>query len=122
VAATKKAIKEFVEAAHGNLPQMKSMLKADPELLNRPNGKETALGAACQMRRQDLVEYLLFHGAEMGIYAACVLGLTERVASSLDADPTLSYAKAGHAQGKAPLCFAAEQPAVQALLESRGAK
>jgi hypothetical protein len=119
----KKAdIKEFVEAAHGDLPKVKQMLEANPQLLNMPNGSETALGAACQMRRKDVVEYLLSQGAEMDIYAACVLGRTDAVRSFLDTDPALLNAKAGHAHRKTPLYFAAEQPEVEALLRSRGAR
>jgi len=73
------------------------------------------------MRRRDIIEYLLSQGAEMDIYAACVLGRTDAVRSFLDADPTLVNAKAGHAHRKPPLYFAAEQPEVEALLKSRGA-
>jgi len=120
--ATKKAAKEFVEAAHGDLAKVKQLLEANPQLLNVPNGRETALGAACQMRRKDIIEYLLSQGAAMDIYAACVLGQTDTVTSFLDADPALIEAKAGHAHGKAPRYFATEQPGVQALLEIRGVR
>jgi hypothetical protein len=118
---TKAAIKEFVEAAHGDLPKVRQLLEAQPELLKLPNGSETALGAACQMRRRDIIEYLLSQGAEMDLHAACVLGRTDTVRSLLDADPTLVTAKAAHAHRKPPLYFAAEQPEVEALLKSRGA-
>ena len=117
----KAEVKEVVEAAHGDLARVRHMLETNPQLLNVPNGSETALGAACQMRRKDIIEYLLSQGAERDIYAACVLGLTDRVRSFLDADPTLANMKAGHAHRKPPLYFAAEQPAVEALLRSRGA-
>jgi len=118
----KAEVKEFVEAAHGDLPRVMQMLESNPQLLNLPNGSETALGAACQMRRRDIVEYLLSKGAAMDIFAACVLGLTDTVRSFLDANPSLVNAKAGHAHRKPPLYFAAEQPEVVALLKSRGAE
>ncbi len=121
MAPTKKAIKEFVEAAHGNLARVTELLEANQCLLNLPNGRETALGAACQMRHKELVQYLVSQGATMDLYAACVLGLTDTVAAFLDADPSLVHAKAAHAHGKPPLYFAAEQPEMQALLKSRGA-
>jgi hypothetical protein len=117
----KSEIKEFVEAAHGDLPKVRQMLEANPQLLNLPNGSETALGAACQMRRKEIIEYLLSQGVEMDIYAACVLGRTDKVQSFLDADPTLVNAKAAHAHRKPPLYLAEGQPEVEALLKSRGA-
>lgn len=117
----KAEIKEFVEAAHGDLAKVRQMLEANPHLLNLPNGKETALGAACQMRRPDMIEYLISQGAEMDIYASCVLGRTDAVRSFLDADPSLVNTKATHAHGKPPLYFAVGQPEVEALLKNRGA-
>jgi hypothetical protein len=117
----KSEVKEFVEAAHSDLAKVRQMLEANPELLNVPNGSETALGAACQMRRKDIIEYLLSQGEKMDVYAACVLGRTDAVRAFLDADPTLVSTKAGHAHRKPPLYFAAEQPEVEALLRSRGA-
>jgi hypothetical protein len=114
-------IKEFVEAAHGDLARVRELLAANPQLLNLPNGSETALGAACQMRRPDIIEFLLSQGAQMDIYAACVLGRTEAVRAFLDADPSLVSTKAAHAHWKLPLYFAEGRPKVEALLRSRGA-
>jgi hypothetical protein len=114
-------VKEFVYAAHGNLDKVKQMLAEKPDLLLRANGNETAMGAACQMKCREIVEYLLAQGVPMDLYAACVLGHTEQVNAFLDADPTLvnrSY-KASH--NKKPLSFAAEHPEILAALHSRGA-
>ena len=119
---TKAQIKEFVEAAHGDLPKVQQLLAATPELLTQPNGNETALGAACQMRRPDIIEFLLAHGEEMDISAACVLGLTDQVTAFLDADPTLLSKGNKRAHNKHPIYFAEHQPEVLALLQSRGAK
>lgn len=71
---TKADVKEFVEAAHGNLEKVRQMLAEKPLLLNMPNGNETALGAACQMKHKELILFLLSQGAPMDISAACVLG------------------------------------------------
>ena len=106
---TTNDIKEFVSAAHSDLPKVQQMLTEKPLLLNAPNGNETALGAACQMKRKDIVEYLLAQGAPLDIYAACVLGLTEKVAAFLDADPTLATAKNRASHNKYLTSFATEQ-------------
>jgi hypothetical protein len=119
---TQAEIKEFVEAAHGDLPKVQRLLVAKPELLTQPNGNETALGAACQMRRADIIGYLLAQGEEMDISAACVLGLTERVTAFLDTDPTLLSRGNKKAHNKHPLYFAENQPETLALLKARGAK
>ncbi len=119
---TKAEVKEFVEAAHGDLPKLQRMLARNPGLLLMPNGNETALGAACQMRRADIIGFLLEQGETMDISAACVLGLTDQVAAFLDADPTLLCKGNKRAHNKHPLYFAEGQPAVLAMLQARGAK
>ena len=119
---TKADVKEFVDAAHRDLPKVRQLLAEKPDLLNLPNGSETAMGAACQMKRIDIIEFLLEQGAPMDIYAACVLGRVETVAEFLDADPTFVNAKNKQSHVKRPLYFASEQPAVTELLLSRGAK
>jgi len=119
---TKAEVKEFVEAAHGDLPKLQQMLAAQPELLLLPNGNETALGAACQMRRADIIEFLLGRGETLDVSAACVLGLSDQVAAFLDADPTLLSKGNKRAHNKHPLYFAEGQPGVLALLKARGAK
>ncbi|BDI32745.1 hypothetical protein CCAX7_47960 [Capsulimonas corticalis] len=119
---TKADVKEFVEAAHGNLEKVKQMLSEKPLLLNMPNGNETALGAACQMKHAALIQFLISQGAPMDISAACVLGMTEKVTEFLDADPSLINTKNKQSHGKTPIVFASEQPEVLALLRSRGEK
>ena len=119
---TKADVKEFVEAAHGNLEKVRQMLAEKPLLLNMPNGNETALGAACQMKHKELILFLLSQGAPMDFSAACVLGSTTKVAEFLDADPTLINTKNKQPHGKTPLVFASEHPEIIALLRSRGAK
>ncbi len=119
---TKNDVKEFVLAAHGDLEAVQRMLALQPGLLLLPNGSETALGAACQMKRADIILFLLAQGAPLDIYAACVLGRVEEVAAFLDADPALVNAKNKQSHVKPPTFFAWEQPDVLALLRSRGAK
>ena len=119
---TKADVKEFVEAAHGDLPKVKQLLASKPLLRDMPNGNETALGAACQMKRRDIIEFLLSQGAPMDIYVACVLGLTDEVAAFLDSDPSLINKKNKQSHVKPPIIFASEQPEVLAMLKSRGAR
>lgn len=122
VIPSKAQVKEFVEAAHGDLPKVQQMLKDEPQLLEMLNGNETALGAACQMRRTDIIEYLLEQGAELNLSAACVLGLTERVADFLAQDPTLLSKGDKQSHNKHPVYFAEHQPETLAMLKRQGAK
>lgn len=119
---TKAEIKEFVEAAHGDYARIQELLSQTPELRDMANGHETALGAACQMRRTDIVEFLLSQGAAPNISTACVLGKTDQVAAFLAADPSLLNKGCKQSHNKHPLYFAEQQPAVLELLRSRGAK
>ena len=119
---SKVQVKDFVEAAHGDLPKVRQMLQDEPQLLEMPNGNETALGAACQMRRSDIVEYLLEQGATINISAACVLGLTEHVAKLLAQDPALLNKGDKQSHNKHPLYFAEQQPETLAMLKSKRAK
>lgn len=119
---TKAEVKEFVEAAHGDLPKLQRMLAEKPDLLLMPNGNETALGAACQMRRPDIIEFLIAQGETLDLSAACVLGLTDQVTAFLNADLTLLSKGNKRAHNKHPLYFAESQPEVLALLQGRGAK
>ena len=119
---TKADVKEIVEAAHGNLEKVKQMLAEKPQLLNMPNGNESALGAACQMKHRELILFLLSQGAPMDISADCVLGSTAEVAKFLEADPSSVNMKNKQSHGKTPLVFASEHPEIIALLKSRGAK
>jgi hypothetical protein len=122
MAITKADIKAFVEAAHGDLPKVQQMLADQPELLPLPNGNETALGAACQMRRIDIIEYLLSQGAAMTLSAACVLGHTDVVREFLTQDPTLLSKGDKQSHNKHPLYFAENQPETLQLLKKMGAK
>ncbi len=90
-------IDEFVSVAHGDFARVKAMLAEHPALLNaRASFDETALEAAAQMWRRDMAEFLLAAGASMDICTAAMLGLKDRVAAFLDADPGQSKAHGGH--------------------------
>ena len=119
---TKAEVKAFVETAHGDLAKVQQMLADRPELLNRPNGSETALGAACQTRRTDIIEYLLAQGAEMNRSAACVLGRTDEATKSLADNPALLSKGDKQSHNKPPVYFAENQPETLRMLKSRGAK
>jgi len=118
----KAEVKDFVEAAHGDLVKAQRILAENPQLLNMPNGNETALGAACQMRRIDIVSFLVEQGAEMTLSTACVLGFTERVAAFVSDDPALLNKGDKQSHNKHPLYFAEYQAETLQLLKSRGAK
>jgi ankyrin repeat protein len=85
-------IEQFVLAAHGNFVRVRELYALEPALLNMKFEKfdENALEAAGHMGRRDIAEWLLAEGAPMTIYAAAMLGDTERVGSFLRADPTLA--------------------------------
>ena len=122
VTLTKAAIKEFVETAHGGLPKLQCLLAEKLERLAQPNGSETAFGAACQMRRPDILEFLLGQGEAITLSAACVLGRVNLVTAFLDTDPAALSRGDKKAHNKHLLYFAEMQPDVLALLKLLGVK
>jgi ankyrin repeat protein len=117
-----EAVEAFVLAAHGNLARVKELHRRHPEVLNARYAKfdETALEAAGHMGRRDIVAYLLDAGAPLTIFAAAMLGRTDRVAEFLDRDPSLAGAKGVHGL---PLLFHAAlsgEIALADLLVARG--
>lgn len=58
----------------------------------------------------------------MTISAACVLGLTSKVADFLAHDPTLLRKGDKQSHNKHPVYFAEHQPETLQMLKSRGAK
>jgi ankyrin repeat protein len=90
-------IDEFVGAAHGDFARVKAMLAERPSLLDaRASFDETALQAAAQMARRDMIEFLLAQGAPLDICTAAVLGLKDRVEAFLRADPGQAQARGSH--------------------------
>ncbi len=85
-------VKEFVSAAHTDLPLTEKLLGADPALINATwdwggGDFETALGGASHMGRPDIARYLLAHGARLDLFAAAMLGLTPVVKHALETFP-----------------------------------
>jgi uncharacterized protein len=97
-AETRKA---FVAAGHHDLETVKTMLTANPELLEvafewQPGDFETALQAASHVGNSDIALYLLEHGAKPQITTAAMLGDTASVHNFLQTDPSLIHAKGAH--------------------------
>jgi ankyrin repeat protein len=94
-------LRDFIIAAHGNLPRVREMLTMHPELLNVPyrwaeDDAETAIQAAAQVGSIPVVDYLLEHGAPLDICTAAMLGRVEDVERMLAADPALIHARGAH--------------------------
>jgi len=94
-------IREFVIAGHGNLPKVKEMLAANPELLNAShrwgdNDNETAIQASAQVGNAAVAEFLLGKGAPLEICTAAMLGKFEIVKNELSRDPSQANALGAH--------------------------
>ncbi len=94
-------IKEFVIAGHGNFEKIKTMLGADPDLLEQkhPWGEtdfESALQAASHVGNVSIAMYLLEKGAKLEITTSAVLGDLAAVKTFLDADSSLIQASGAH--------------------------
>ena len=81
---TEDQIRDFIVAAHGNLPRVREMLIAHPGLLNTRHhwsdtDSETAIQAAAQTGSIPVVEYLLSKGAPLEICTAAMLGRKDDV-------------------------------------------
>ncbi len=98
---TNDQIRDFVIAGHGNLPRIREMLVANPDLLNASyqwseNDCETAIQAAAQAGSTQVAEYLLAHGAPLDICTAAMLGRQDTVEEMLAKDPSLIKARGAH--------------------------
>ncbi len=98
---TEEEIRDFVVAGHGNLPRIREMLMAKPELLNASykwseGDSETALQAAAQSGSRPVAEYLLEHGAPLDVCTAAMLGRKDVVEGMLKKDPQLINARGAH--------------------------
>jgi ankyrin repeat protein len=94
-------IRNFIIAAHGNLPRVREMLTEHPGLLNvrhhwSDGDSETAIQAAAQTGSTSVVEYLLDKGAPLEICTAAMLGRKEAVERMLEEDPSLIDARGAH--------------------------
>jgi uncharacterized protein len=94
---TQAVVDEFVGVAHGDFGRVQALLAHYPSLVNASaTWGETAIAATAQVGRQDIAEYLLDAGAPLDICTAAMLGMSERVAAMLEADPSLAHATGAH--------------------------
>ena len=119
-------IRDFVIAAHGNLPRVREMLAEHPGLLNLPHqwaegDPETAIQAAAQVGSAPLVEYLLGRGAPLEICTAAMLGRRQVVEQLLDEDPGLIEARGAHGIPLMPHAAHSGNLELAQLLFERGA-
>ena len=90
-------IDEFVGSAHGDFGRVKELLAEHPALLNaRAVWNESAIEAAAQTGRVEIIEFLLAAGAPLSICASAVLGRTADVQAYLKADPAQANARGAH--------------------------
>jgi ankyrin repeat protein len=96
-----EVIKDFVIAGHFDMDRVKAMLAENPGLLNAAHpwsdtDTETALQAAGHVGNRPIAEFLLAHGAPLEIGVAAMLGLKDKVAEFLAADPSLANHRPVH--------------------------
>ena len=94
-------VKDFVIAGHGNLEKTRTMLDAEPGLLNSTwdwggGDFEMAIGGAGHMGRADIAEFLIARGSRFDIFVAAMLGRSEIVKAQLNAYPNLAQSKGPH--------------------------
>lgn len=122
-------VREFVGAGHGDLDKVKSMLAAEPGLLNATydwsNGDfETSIGGAGHMGRADIAEFLIKQGARADIFVYAMLGDKAIVTAILDRNPNLIESRGPHEISLLRHAEMGKERAVGVLelLKSRGAK
>ncbi len=120
-------IRDFVIAAHGNLPRVREMLAEHPGLLNlrhqwSQDNSETAIQAAAQVGSVPVVQYLLDHGAPLDICTAAMLGRKDVVEQMLDENPALINARGAHGIGLMAHAAMSSNLALAQMLYERGAK
>jgi ankyrin repeat protein len=115
-------IDEFVGVAHGDFQRLQELLAEYPTVLNADaTWHETAIEAAAQMGRVDMVEYLLAAGAPLDICTAAMLGRRADVAAFLDADPAAVHATGAHGIPALYYPAVANHPDIAEDLLARGA-
>jgi ankyrin repeat protein len=123
---TAEQIRDFIVAAHGNLPRVREMLTLHPKLLNARHywtdtDSETAIQAAAQTGSMPVVEYLLARGAPLEITTAAFLGRKADVERMLKADPSLINATGAHGIPLMPHAAMSGNVDLAKMLYERGA-
>lgn len=119
-------IRDFVIAAHGNLPVVKAMLAQDFSLLDAahewsPGSTETAIQAAAHTGGHEIAEFLLAHGAPLRMCTAASLGRAEQVRAILQAHPEAIHARGAHAIPLLPHAAFSGDAELVAFLYKQGA-
>lgn len=113
----------LVAASRGQLDQVKTILQAQPNLVEALNtitpkpGEETPQRVAALGRHIDIMEYLLAQGVLPDLFMACALGRTDLVGAYLAVHPKDLGAKGAHGVS---LLVHANHPEMVELLLSRG--
>lgn len=96
-----EVVRDFVRAAHADLPAVHAFLESRPTLVNAcqdwgAGDFETAIGAASHMGRRDIAEALLAAGARPDLFTHIVLGDLELFRTQLRRHPQLVRTKGPH--------------------------
>ncbi len=113
---------EIHEAAEfGNLAKVKACLALDPNQINSADAKgRTVLARAALSGKKEIVEFVLEKGATEDIFAAAMVGHTDKLGALLKEDSKRANAK--DSGGKAALHWAAlygQRKAVEVLLAAK---
>lgn len=119
-------IREFVLAAHGNLPKVQALLAEYPALLNTPwqwgdDDFETAIQAAAHVGQRPIAEFLLGQGAPLTVCTAAMLGRLAEVQAMLQAGTDAATAHGAHRIPLLPHAALSGDPAMLALVTAHGA-
>jgi ankyrin repeat protein len=98
---TSDLVREFVIAAHGNLPRVQEMLAKQPELLNvtyawKDDDLESGIQAAAHAGNAPIAEFLLGKGASLAICTAAMLGRVEAVKALINQDKNRVNERGAH--------------------------
>jgi ankyrin repeat protein len=85
---SQETIDQFVGNTHGNLAVVKELLEKYPSIVSaNASWIETAIEAAAQISRVEIVNCLIDHGADYDICTAAVLGSLDCLDEFLKEDP-----------------------------------
>jgi uncharacterized protein len=121
-----ETIKAFVIAGHGNLEKVKSMLEAEPNLLEvkhpwSETDFESALQAASHVGNAQIAMYLLEQGATLEITTSAMLGDLVAIKNFLDSDSSLIHANGAHGISLLTHGVISGDPEIVDFLVSQGA-